>query len=179
MTTTDADDLKARFDGDGEAMKETLYSGPCSICGDTNYPLSMGGSSICPSCDCGDYGITKVRRQGKRIAELVKQVDDWRELWTKENEQRVELQTETESLRERLAKAEARATAAETAAAQMHGNSDGYAGAMVERDNAYAMMREAIDNCETCRGNRGSCARCKSFMSVLSAAATAPQGGRE
>jgi len=27
--------------------------GPCTICGAVNYPLSMGGSSICPMCDTG------------------------------------------------------------------------------------------------------------------------------
>ena len=29
--------------------------GPCSVCGTTNYPNSMGGPSICPSCDCGNF----------------------------------------------------------------------------------------------------------------------------
>jgi len=28
-------------------------SGPCIVCGRTNYSLSMGGSTICPACDCG------------------------------------------------------------------------------------------------------------------------------
>lgn len=28
-------------------------SGPCVVCGATNYALSMGGPTICPSCDCG------------------------------------------------------------------------------------------------------------------------------
>lgn len=38
--------------------------GPCIICGDTNYPLSMGGSSICPSCDCGiDPEVARLRRE--------------------------------------------------------------------------------------------------------------------
>lgn len=27
--------------------------GPCIVCGKTNYPNSMGGPGICPSCDCG------------------------------------------------------------------------------------------------------------------------------
>lgn len=27
--------------------------GPCMLCGATNYANSMGGSLICPSCDCG------------------------------------------------------------------------------------------------------------------------------
>jgi hypothetical protein len=29
--------------------------GPCNICGATNYPSSLGGSYICPSCDCGNF----------------------------------------------------------------------------------------------------------------------------
>jgi len=27
--------------------------GPCTVCGKTNYPNSMGGPGICPACDCG------------------------------------------------------------------------------------------------------------------------------
>lgn len=27
---------------------------PCILCGATNYALSMGGPTICPSCDCGN-----------------------------------------------------------------------------------------------------------------------------
>jgi hypothetical protein len=258
---TDADDLRARFDGDNEPMKEAIYSGPCSICGDTNYPLSMGGSSICPSCDCGDYGITKVQRQNKRIVELTKQVNDWRELWTKENVQRVEFQVEVESLRERLAKAEGerdemyrhfgrictaagnpavrfgngksieeattdfiverlkdyipalnramhsdgelddlrtRLLAAETAAAQMHGNSDGYQGLLAEaqlgrraiewiRNSTYwHYSKNRSFQCRYCKSidvnapskiiHLSSCLR-KLVMDF--AAATAPQGGRE
>lgn len=30
-----------------------MPSGTCIVCGATNYPLSLGGPSICPSCDCG------------------------------------------------------------------------------------------------------------------------------
>jgi hypothetical protein len=44
--------------------------GPCVICGDVGYELSIGGPSICPSCDCGNFGPDVVRRQGKIIAEL-------------------------------------------------------------------------------------------------------------
>lgn len=39
-------------------------SGPCIVCGETDYPLSMGGPSICPSCDCGvDPKMKKLRRE--------------------------------------------------------------------------------------------------------------------
>ena len=38
--------------------------GPCVLCGVTDYPLSMGGPGICPTCDCGvPPGETKLRRQ--------------------------------------------------------------------------------------------------------------------
>ena len=30
-----------------------MPTGPCIVCGRTNYAKSMGGSAICPSCDCG------------------------------------------------------------------------------------------------------------------------------
>ena len=35
-----------------------MESGPCIKCGKKNYPLSMGGSGICPSCDCGLPPVT-------------------------------------------------------------------------------------------------------------------------
>jgi len=44
--------------------------GPCIICGTTNYSLSMGGPTICPSCDCGDFSLSKVQRQAKEIERL-------------------------------------------------------------------------------------------------------------
>lgn len=55
---------------------EQLQSGPCAICGDVNYPLSYGGPTICPSCDSGDFGLTKIKRQAKTIAELRKELAD-------------------------------------------------------------------------------------------------------
>jgi hypothetical protein len=30
----------------------------------------MGGPTICPACDCGNFGIERIKRQAKRIAEL-------------------------------------------------------------------------------------------------------------
>ncbi len=35
-------------------MKNNMPYGPCIKCGLTNYPSSMGGYFICPSCDCGN-----------------------------------------------------------------------------------------------------------------------------
>jgi hypothetical protein len=49
--------------------------GPCEICGETNYQLSIGGPSICPSCDCGNFGPDVVRRLGKVILELRTRID--------------------------------------------------------------------------------------------------------
>lgn len=38
--------------------------GPCIVCGETNYPLSCGGPSICPPCDCGiDPEAVRLRRE--------------------------------------------------------------------------------------------------------------------
>lgn len=36
--------------------------GPCCICGDTNYQLSLGGPTICPACDCGASTDPRVAR---------------------------------------------------------------------------------------------------------------------
>lgn len=40
------------------------YPGPCIVCGDTNYSLSMGGPSICPPCDCGiDPKVIELKKE--------------------------------------------------------------------------------------------------------------------
>ena len=41
------------MDTRADAQAEPPERGPCVLCGATNYPLSCGGPSICPSCDCG------------------------------------------------------------------------------------------------------------------------------
>jgi hypothetical protein len=41
--------------------------GPCVYCGAVNYPLSMGGPTICPSCDCGNFGPKVVRALGTEL----------------------------------------------------------------------------------------------------------------
>lgn len=48
--------------------------GPCIVCGEMDYPLSMGGPTICPACDCGNFGMERIKRQGKRIHELEKEL---------------------------------------------------------------------------------------------------------
>jgi hypothetical protein len=41
-----------------------MPKGPCNLCGLTDYPLSMGGPTICPSCDCGiDPQLSKCRNE--------------------------------------------------------------------------------------------------------------------
>ena len=41
--------------------------GPCVICGGTNYELSMGGPTICPSCDCGPPNPRQVREMREAL----------------------------------------------------------------------------------------------------------------
>ena len=53
----------------------TLFSGPCTICGGTNYPLSGGGPTICPSCDCGNFGMDRIKKQSDMIKSLREEVD--------------------------------------------------------------------------------------------------------
>ena len=43
---------------------------PCVICGAIDYPVSLGGPDICPSCGCGDFGVERVRRLGQEIIAL-------------------------------------------------------------------------------------------------------------
>lgn len=52
--------------------------GPCLICGETDYPLSLGGPGICPSCDCGNFGITVVKRQAAEIIRLRAELEELR-----------------------------------------------------------------------------------------------------
>lgn len=47
-----------------------IYAGPCVVCGLTNYPLSYGGPTICPSCDCGNFGPQKIEAQRREIERL-------------------------------------------------------------------------------------------------------------
>lgn len=47
-----------------------MIAGPCVMCGLTNYALSCGGPTICPSCDCGIFGYQTVDRQRKEIDQL-------------------------------------------------------------------------------------------------------------
>ena len=49
---------------------DQIMSGPCIVCGRTNYPLSCGGPSICPPCDCGSTGEALVALQRDEIERL-------------------------------------------------------------------------------------------------------------
>jgi len=42
----------------------------CTHCGMRFYSRSMGGPGIFPACDCGQFGLTQIKAQGDRIAEL-------------------------------------------------------------------------------------------------------------
>lgn len=44
--------------------------GPCVVCGIKNYPLSMGGPTICPACDCGYSGPQQIAAQRGEIERL-------------------------------------------------------------------------------------------------------------
>ena len=58
-----------------------MPEGPCVVCGETNYPLSCGGPSICPSCDCGvPPDIKRLRKElfeaNLEIIRLQRIIDD-------------------------------------------------------------------------------------------------------
>lgn len=56
-----------------------LQSGPCAACGLRNYGLSYGGPTICPACDCGNSGPSRMNAQRERIAELEREIAALRE----------------------------------------------------------------------------------------------------
>lgn len=47
-------------------------TGPCALCGGINYPASLGGPGICPSCDCGiPPEVSRLRRENQRLRLLL------------------------------------------------------------------------------------------------------------
>lgn len=52
-----------------------IQSGPCEMCGDTNYALSTGGPGICPACDCGASTKSRLEPLRKKITELQAKAD--------------------------------------------------------------------------------------------------------
>jgi hypothetical protein len=153
---TDADDLRARFDGDGEAA---VIPGPFEIPADFSEWLNQN-----------------VRRF--RTA----QMDEDEIALAAWNQATLRADAEIVSLRERLAKAESRTTAAETAAAQMHGNSDGYQGAISEIQHLKQLIAWAapmVAEHSAFVGDKHLSELMVDALGERSAAATAPQGGRE
>ena len=56
-----------------------METGPCVVCGLRNYPLSCGGPSICPTCDCGNFGPELVECQRREIERVTKAlISEWR-----------------------------------------------------------------------------------------------------
>lgn len=47
-----------------------IQPGPCVVCGLRNYGLSYGGPTICPACDAGYSGPSRMNAQRERIADL-------------------------------------------------------------------------------------------------------------
>lgn len=52
-----------------------MQPGPCVVCGEVNYPLSMGGPSICPSCDCGKPPIEKLNHLRAQLAQAMRDME--------------------------------------------------------------------------------------------------------
>ena len=66
-----------------DARGRMMPPGPCIVCGENNYPLSMGGPTICPACDCGiDPDLTKLRRKLAQVEnELIQARDERNEFY--------------------------------------------------------------------------------------------------
>ena len=48
-------------------IDEQIQSGPCVVCGKTNYPLSFGGQTICPTCDLGTYDANVIAANNAKM----------------------------------------------------------------------------------------------------------------
>ena len=57
---------------------DAVQPGPCVVCGGTNYPLSMGGPSLCPACDTGASSNPQRCRKLRDLCEQ-QQKDGWPE----------------------------------------------------------------------------------------------------
>ena len=51
-----------------------IQPGPCVACGLRNYGLSFGGPTICPGCDAGDSGPSRMNAQRVRIETLEREL---------------------------------------------------------------------------------------------------------
>ena len=61
-----------------------IQSGPCIVCGRTDYPLYFGGSAICPACDCG--GCIEIGRHKYIRLDFIQNYKHLIELGEKEND---------------------------------------------------------------------------------------------
>ena len=61
-----------------ESEELNVQNGPCIVCGRKNYPLSCGGPTICPSCDCGID--PKLSQANQQIYSLLKEISRLRGL---------------------------------------------------------------------------------------------------
>lgn len=46
------------------------HSGPCRLCGATNYAASLSGPFVCPACDAGDTWFQSHPRAFRRMLGL-------------------------------------------------------------------------------------------------------------
>jgi hypothetical protein len=53
-----------------------LMSGPCISCGATNYPPSVGGATICPSCDCSPPSRRQIREMREGAMTEIQRLND-------------------------------------------------------------------------------------------------------
>jgi hypothetical protein len=65
---------------------------PCMVCGEPVIEASMGGTSLCPWCDCGNCRYCGVRlpigRDKEHSIELIKEHIDWhKQSWEAAKEQ--------------------------------------------------------------------------------------------
>ena len=51
--------------------------GPCVGCGATGYPISMGGPSICPACDCSppERRVKELDEENRLLRQRVAQLE--------------------------------------------------------------------------------------------------------
>lgn len=57
-----------------------LKPGPCVVCGLRDYPPSMGGPHICPTCDTGASGPMLVEAQRRAIERLERELAEAKQL---------------------------------------------------------------------------------------------------
>lgn len=54
----------------GRPYDQMIQPGPCALCGAMNYPLSYGGPTICPPCDCSPPSPRQLRHLREEITRL-------------------------------------------------------------------------------------------------------------